>query len=64
MQISHVAIETGAGEAVPVLLRGGAGHRHLSAVVKAPAGAPLRGSLKVYCRGPPSPPPQRATLLT
>ncbi|KPI98151.1 hypothetical protein RR46_11272 [Papilio xuthus] len=55
--ISHVAIETGGGGGggVPVLLRGGAGYRHLSVVVKAPAGAPLRGSLKAYCRGPPPP---------
>ncbi|XP_013175108.1 PREDICTED: uncharacterized protein LOC106123385 [Papilio xuthus] len=54
-EISHVAIETGGGGGVPVLLRGGAGYRHLSVVVKAPAGAPLRGSLKAYCRGPPPP---------
>ncbi|XP_045534307.1 uncharacterized protein LOC123721069 [Papilio machaon] len=39
-EISHVAIETGGGGGggVPVLLRGGAGYRHLSAVVKGRGG--------------------------
>ncbi|XP_026729917.1 uncharacterized protein LOC113495411 [Trichoplusia ni] len=46
--ISHIAIES--TEAIPVLLRGGAGYRHFTAVIKAKPSRELKGQVRVYCR--------------
>ncbi|CAD0198526.1 unnamed protein product [Chrysodeixis includens] len=46
--ISHIAIES--TEAIPVLLRGGAGYRHFTAVIKAKPSHELKGQVRVYCR--------------
>ncbi|CAB3227984.1 unnamed protein product [Arctia plantaginis] len=46
--ITFLAIES--SEAIPVLLRGGAGYRHFSAVVKARPGRELKGQVRAYCK--------------
>ncbi|XP_075971064.1 uncharacterized protein LOC142973308 [Anticarsia gemmatalis] len=48
--ITFLAVES--TEAIPVILRGGAGYRHFSAIVKAKPGFELKGQVRAYCKQP------------
>ncbi|KAJ8732318.1 hypothetical protein PYW08_015048 [Mythimna loreyi] len=52
--ISHIAIES--TDAIPVLMRGGAGYRHFMAAIKAKPYHELKGQVRAYCRNKYAPP--------
>ncbi|KAF9796126.1 hypothetical protein SFRURICE_013590, partial [Spodoptera frugiperda] len=46
--IAFLAIES--SEAIPVLLRGGVGYRHFTAIIKSKPNRDLKGQVRAYCR--------------
>ncbi|CAH1644050.1 unnamed protein product [Spodoptera littoralis] len=46
--IAYIAIES--SEAIPVLLRGGVGYRHFTAIIKSKPNHDLKGQVRAYCR--------------
>ncbi|XP_022816537.1 uncharacterized protein LOC111349604 isoform X2 [Spodoptera litura] len=47
-RIAFIAIES--SEAIPVLLRGGVGYRHFTAIIKSKPNHDLKGQVRAYCR--------------
>ncbi|XP_039748632.1 uncharacterized protein LOC120625616 isoform X2 [Pararge aegeria] len=49
--LSHIAVETNGS--IPIIFRGGAGHKYFTVIIRAEPFEELAGSVRAYCRRPP-----------